>query len=246
MKEPEGATLDIVYRPVWEVDTPLVDLFQARPILRTADGVEIPNYMPLVRLPTIEATMKRQVKYLNQAFQALHIRFERGERFRLLVRINSLALATTEAASVVTEVFRGLSKGVRDNVVIEVSDFPQNMSLDNMDDITIPLMPFFDNLLACPELDRTDYTLFANLNYAGVTMHLNDKPMDLKLAGKLLQLFASRAAPRRLPMWVLGLPSQEVANVARMSEAAALSGSYMDADSMLPGPPLDGNQPFMV
>lgn len=246
MKEPEGATLDIVYRPVWEIDTPQVDLFQARPILRTADGEEIPNYMPLVRLPSIEATMKRQVKYLNQAFQALHIRFERGERFRLLVRINSLALATTEAASVVTEVFRGLSKDVRDNVVIEVSDFPQNMSLDNMDDITIPLMPFFDNLLACPELDRTDYTLFANLNYAGVTMHLNDKPMDLKLAGKLFELFASRAAPRRLPMWVLGLPSQEVANVARMSEAAALSGSYMDADSMRPGPALNGNQPFMV
>ena len=246
MKEPEGATLDITYRPVWEIDAPQVDLFQARPILRTSGGEEIPNYMPLVRLTTIDATMKRQVTYLNQAIQALRIRFARGERFRLLVRINSLALATSEAASVVTEVFRGLSKEERDHMVIEVSDFPQNMSLDNMDDITIPLMPFFDNLLACPELDRTDYTLFANLNYAGVTMHLNDKPMDLKLAGKLFSLFSSRAAPRRLPMWVLGIPSQDVANVARMSEASVLSGAYMDADSVMPGPVITDNRPFMV
>lgn len=246
MKEPEGATLDITYRPVWEIDKPEIDLFQARPVLRTADGEEIPNYMPLVRLTTIDATMKRQVKYLKQAFQALRLRFERGERFRLLVRINSLALATTEAASIVTDVFRELNVEERQHIVVEVTDFPQNMSLDNMDDITIPLMPFFDNLLACPELDRTDYTLFANLNYAGVCLDLGDKPMDLKLAGKLFELFASRAAPRRLPMWILGIPAQDVANVARISQAAVLSGAYMDADSMLPGPVMTGNQPFMT
>lgn len=70
-KEPEGSTLDITYRPVWEVDHTPVDLFYAKPILRLENGDEVPNSMPLVRLDTVDATMKRQVKYLKQAFQAL-------------------------------------------------------------------------------------------------------------------------------------------------------------------------------
>jgi len=246
VKEPKDTTLDIVYRPIWEIDKPKVDLFQAKALLRTADGKEIPNYMPLVRLSSIDATMKRQVQYLKQAFQGLRLRFERGERFRLLVHINSLALATSEAASVITAIFRDLTTEERDHILIKVSDFPQNMSLNNMDDITIPLMPFFTTLLACPEQDRTDYTLFANLNYAGVCLNLNDKPMTLKLAGKLFQLFASRATSCRLPIWIFGIPTQEVAKVARLSQAAVLSGAYMDSESMLPGPVITGNQPFMV
>lgn len=246
VKEPEGATLDIVYRPVWEVDHTPVDLFYAKPIFRDGGGDEIPGFMPLVRLDTVEATMKRQIKYLKQAFEALALRFERGERFRMMVRINSVALATQEAASEVTDTFRLLNKDQRKHVVVEVSDFPKNLSVDNMDDITIVLMPFFDTLVARPAQDMTDYTLFANLNYAGVLLDLSDKAVDLKLAGQLFKLFASRAELRRLPMWIFGLPTQQIAKLARISGATALSGAYIDADSMLPGPVIEGNQPFMV
>lgn len=245
-KEPEGSTLDIAYRPVWEVERTPVDLFYAKPILRDRAGDEIPGSMPLVRLDTVEATAKRQVKYLKQAFEALAMRFERGDRFRMMVRINSVAVATAEAASEVTDTFRLLDKEQRKHVVIEVSDFPKNLSLDNMDDITIVLMPFFDTIVARPAQDMTDYTLFANLNYAGVLLDLGDKTIDLKLAGQLFKLFASRAEFRRLPMWLFGLPNQQIAKLARISKAAALSGAYMDMDSMLPGPPIEGDQPFMV
>ena len=246
IKEPEGSTPDVVYRPVWEVERTPVDLFYAKPILRDPAGDEIPNSMSLVRLDTVEATMKRQVKYLKQAFQAFAMRYERGERFRLLVQVNSVALATAEAASEVTAVFRGLSTELRKCVVIEVSDFPKNMSVDNMDDITVVLMPFFDTLIARPAQTMTDYTLFANLNYAGVVLDFRDKAVDLKLAGQLLKLFASRAEARRLPMWIFGLPTQQIAKLARISQAAALSGAYMNYDSMLPGPIIEGNQPFMM
>lgn len=246
VKEPEGSTLDIVYRPVWEVERAPVDLFYAKPVLRLENGEEAPGFMPLVRLDTVEVTAKRQVKYLKQAFEALALRFERGERFRMMVRINSVAVATSEAASDVTDTFRLLSPEQRRHVVVEVSDFPKNLSVDNMDDITIVLMPFFDTIVARPAQDMTDYTLFANLNYAGVVLDLGDKALDLKLAGQLFKLFASRAEFRRLPMWILGLPNQQIAKLARISQAAALSGAYMDADSMLPGPVIEGNQPFMV
>jgi len=246
VKEPEGSTLDIVYRPVWEVERPSVDLFYAKPILREENGDAIPGSMPLMRLDTVEATMKRQCKYLKQAFEALALRFDRGERFRLMVRINSVALATHEAASEVTDAFRLLSKDQRKHVVVEVSDFPQNLSVSNMDDITIPLMPFFDTLVARPAQDMTDYTLFANLNYAGVLLDLGDKAIDVKLAGQLLKLFSSRAEVRRLPMWIFGLNTLQLAKLARICQAAALSGAYMDLDSMLPGPVIEGNQAFMV
>ncbi|HEY9163802.1 MAG TPA: hypothetical protein VIN57_04245, partial [Magnetovibrio sp.] len=83
IKEPEGATLDIVYRPVWEIERTPVDLFYAKPVLRDAAGDVLPSFMPLVRLDTVDATMKRQVKYLKQAFEAMALRFERGDRFRM-------------------------------------------------------------------------------------------------------------------------------------------------------------------
>lgn len=246
VKEPEGAMLDIVYRPVWEVERPSVDLFYAKPILRLENGDEVPGSMPLVRLDTVEATMKRQCKYLKLAFETLTLRFDRGERFRLMVRINSVALATQEAASEVTDAFRLLTKDQRKCVVVEISDFPQNLSVHNMDDITIPLMPFFDTLVARPAQDMTDYTLFANLNYASVLLDLSDKAVDLKLAGQLFKLFSSRAELRRLPMWIFGLSTLQLAKLARISQAAVLSGAYMDCDSLLPGPVIEGNQPFMV
>lgn len=246
MKEPEGSTLDIVYRPIWQVDTHSVDLFYAKPILRDQSGDEINGSMPLVRRDTVEATAKRQVRYLKQAFEALTLRFERGDRFRIMVRLNSVAVATAESASMVTDVFRTLSKEQRDHVCVEVSDFPQNLSVDNMDDITLVLMPFFDTLIARPNNDMTDYTLFANLNYAGVSLDLADKPMDLKLAGKVFKVFQERAERRRLDMWIMGLAGQDVAKVARLHQAKTLSGAYMNADSILPGPVIEGNQPFMI
>lgn len=246
MKEPTGATLDIVYRPVWQTDQARVDVFYAKPILRAESGDELPGYMPLIRQPTVEATMLRQVRYLKQAFQALHLRFERGERFRMLVRINSVALATTEAASVVTETMRLLSNEERKFVIPQITDFPESLSLNTLDEITIPLMAFFDTWLAQPEKTQSDFTPFANLNYGGVTMDLLDKPMDLKLAGKVFQLFAQRASHRRLPTWVLGLANAELAKVARICGINVLSGAYMDMDSMLPGPVIEGQEEFMV
>jgi len=48
-KEPEGSTLDIVYRPVWEVERPSVDLFYAKPILRLANGDEVQGVLRQLR-----------------------------------------------------------------------------------------------------------------------------------------------------------------------------------------------------
>lgn len=246
MKEPTGAILDTVYRPVWETDKTHVDLFYAMAVMRDEAGNELADLMPLVRQPTVEATMQRQVKYLKQAFEALHMRFERGERFRMLVRINSVALATSEAAGEVTEVMRTLTVEERHHIIPEIIAFPKSLSLNTLDDITIPLMAFFDRWLAQPEKEQADFTPFSNLNYAGVTLDLFDKPMDLKLAGKVFKLFAQRASHRRLPTWVLGLATPELAKVARICGINVLSGAYMDMDSMLPGPVIEGDQDFMV
>lgn len=244
--KPPSRHISILYRPVWEIDKPEVDLFYAQPVFRDDDDTIIKGEQPLVRLDTVEATAKRQVKYLNQAFKTLADHEAQGKLYRLVVRIHTLALATDEAAGMVTEAVRLLTSDQRKRVVVEVTDFPESLSVINMDDITIPLMPFFDTLVARPNNDMTDYTLFANLNYAGVSLSMGDRPIDLKLAGKVFKVFAERAQFRRLPMWVLGLPTLEVAKVARISGAQVLSGSYMDADKDEPGPPLAGKQSFMV
>lgn len=246
VKEPEGASLDIVYRPVWDTSRTGVDLFYARPILRDEAGEMLPGMTPLVRQPTVEGTLQRQIQYLSQAIEALRLRFGRGERFRLLVRINSVALATSEAAGEVTDVLRTLNAEERAHIVPEIIDFPKSLSLNTLDDITIPLMAFFDTWIARPEKEQADFTPFANLNYSGVTLDLLDTPMDLKLAGKVFKLFIQRSSHRRLPTWILGLPTPELAKLARISGANMLAGAYMDRDSVLPGPAVEGDEPFMV
>lgn len=243
---PNNRHVSTLYRPVWEVERSDVDMFYALPVFRDDDGAVRTGEPPLVRLDTVEATAKRQVKYLTQAFQTLMDHEAQGKIYRLAVRIHTLSLATDEAAGMVTDVIRMLNKDQRKRVAVEVTDFPDVLSVINMDDITIPLMPFFDTLIARPNKAMTDYTLFANLNYAGVSLDLGDKPIDLKLAGQVLRIFSERAEFRRLPTWVLGLPGQEVAKVARIAGAHALSGAYMDRDRDEPGPPITGQQPFMV
>lgn len=246
VKEPEGAILDVVYRPLWQTHKTSVDLFYARPFLRDDVGTEILGAAPLVRQQTVEATMARQINYLQKAFQALHICFERGERFRMLVRINSLALATSEAAAQVTETFRTLSREERAHIIPEILEFPKSLSLNTLDDITIPLMAFFDTWIAHPEKQQSDFTPFANLNYSGVSLDLFDKPMDLKLASKVIQLFTQRASHRRLPTTIHGLATPQLAKLARIANADVLSGAYMDMDSLSPGPVLEGPEPFMI
>ncbi|MEG3617222.1 hypothetical protein V5T82_02030 [Magnetovibrio sp. PR-2] len=244
MKIPEGATQDIIYRPVWAVDRPAVDMFYALPIMRSEDGAVIKGLNPLDRHPTVEATMMHQVKYLTQALQALQRSAKLGEPIRLVVRINSVALATKEAAGEVTEELRVLSDDERKQIVPEIVEFPKSLSMETMDDITIPLMAFFDTWIARPEKEHADFTPFANLNYGGVTLDLEDKPLDLKLAGKIFQLFALRASHRRLPTWLLGVPTLELAKLARIAGMQVISGSYMNMDDGMPGPVLEGDQPF--
>ena len=43
-------------------------------------------------------------------------------------------------------------------------------------------------------------------------------------------------------MWVFGI----LTNVVRISQATVLRGQYMNEDSMLPGPVITDNRPFMV
>jgi len=246
VKNSSDTSQDILFRPVWQPGQPHTDLFYAKPILRDGGGQEIFGKMPLARLPTVDATMQRQVTYLKQTFQALHMAFERGQRVRLLVRFHSLALATTEAATEVTDTMRSLSNDERRHIIPEIINFPKSLSLNTLDDITIPLMAFFGTWLAQPEKEQSSFTPFANLNYAGVILDLDDKPMDLKLAEKIIQLFVQRASHRRLPTWVLGIATPELARVARICGVYALSGAYMNMDSQTLGPALDGHQDFCV
>ena len=246
MKIPEGAVQDIVYRPIWGVESPGTDIFYALPVMRSDDGTLIKGLNPLDRQPTVEATMLHQVKYLNLAVDTLQRSCRLGQPCRLVLRINSVALATKEAASEVTEQLRVLDKDQRKLIIPEIVEFPKSLSLETMDDITIPLMAFFDSWIARPEKEHADFTPFANLNYGGVTLDLEDQALDLKLAGKIIQLFAQRASHRRLPTWLLGVPTMELAKLARIAGMQVISGVYMKMDNDIPGPVLEGAQAYEV
>ena len=246
MKIPEGASQDVIYRPVWSVDRPGTDIYYALPIMRSDDGTLIDGLNPLDRHPTVEATMLHQVRYLRQAMEALQRTTKLGQNIRMVLRINSVALATKEAAGEVTEELRILSDDERKLIIPEIVEFPKSLSMETMDDITIPLMAFFNSWIARPEKEHADFTPYANLNYGGVTLDLEDKPLDLKLAAKVFQLFGQRASHRRLPTWLLGVANMELAKLARIAGIQVISGAYMGMDDQIPGPILSGDQPFMV
>ena len=77
----------------------------------------------------------------------------------------------------------------------------------------------------------TDFTVFTNCNFFAVSLDLEGRGMGTgDSLGKLLEFFA-KTAKKRLKAYIQGIAGQDVADRVRKSDAFAMDGPYLGADS---------------
>ena len=136
-----------------------------------------------------------------------------------------------EAATVIVQTIKELPEELRSAVIVEFFDFPKTLTLEILGDITIPVLPFFDNYMAEPSAGMTDFTVFANLNYFGVSLDLESSGAAGDDAVADMTAFWAEATNRRLKVLLQGVKEQGLADKAIQYECFALDGPLIGEDS---------------
>jgi len=222
--------MKVLYRPVLLVNHEATDFYRCLPV-RLKNGVETARGKKALRYNNeIIETAEKNARVLSLAFADLTRAHAAGKKVRLIVPINSYAIASGDAATLIVKAIRELDEALRAAVIVEVYEFPKSLTLDMLADMTIPFLPFFDKFLAEPRPEMTDFTMFANSNYFGVSLNLGGRVEKGEDAVAVMTKFWAEATNRRLKVVVQGITEQDVADKATQYEAFALDGSLLGAD----------------
>ena len=224
--------MNIVYRPVRLINREVLDTFRSIPVSEKPDGTRIVDKRLLTHDKDILATAGRNAEILSAAFNDLTKAFAAGNRFRLIVPINSYSLASGECATLIVRAMKELDESLRDAVIAEFVDLPKSLNLDMLGDLTVPVLPFFDKYLAEPRpISSTDsFTMYSNCNYFGVSLNLEafEETGDQALA--LLTEFWAEATKSRLKVVIEGISDQALIDKAQQYEVFALDGPIIAPD----------------
>ena len=192
-----------------------------------ADSADVKGHDPLEHGGDIASTAKRAAEFLETAFTELVRAHAVGARMRLIVPVNSYALASNAGSTVLVRAVKTLPEILRTSVIVEVYQFPRSLTLDALDGITIPLLPFFSFYIARPPVAVEDFTVFANCNYQGICLDLDACGEDRE---ERLTASWAGAAKARLKLFVHGIASQAEADAARRYQVLGMDGPFLGED----------------
>jgi len=222
--------MPVLYRPTLLINRESIDTFRCLPMTKAQDGSRLLGKAALRHGRDVLATAERNAAVLSEAFAQLKAAHAAGKRYRLIVPVNSYAVATTAAATLMVKAIKGLPEALRQTVIVELFDFPRTMSPDLLGDITVPLLAFFDKYLAEPNPKDEDYTIFSNLNYFGVSLDLESRGAKGDEAMALMTRFWAEGTKRRLKVVIQGIEEPAIADKARQYEAFAIDGPLLGSD----------------
>ena len=228
--------MPITYRPARILDREKIDTFRCIPVSEDTNGGIIAGKPALQHDRDIMLTAKENATVLRQAFKDLSHAFDSGHKIRMIVPVNSYALASSETSSLMVQAFKELDPAIRKDVILDVFDFPNPLTLDILDDITIRLMPFFDKLMAEPASDMDDFSPFTNCNYFGISIDLEARDITGDEAISVMTKFWGEATKRRLKVTVQGVTDAELSEKATRYEAFLQDGPYIGKDVSEPVP----------
>lgn len=153
-------------------------------------------------------------KILRDAAGHLRSAANRGEAPRLVVPLNGMALGVRAVADAFATECRDLEKGFRDQLTFEVFNLPKGASLSQVDDIAILLYSFCRQYLARPKPGKPEFKVFANCNFSGISLNLQDKSWPVERLTPFLGDFVEGAKHNRLVTYLHGVGTGDVAEVA--------------------------------
>ncbi len=231
-----ASQMDIRYRPFIGHGDNMIKGFRCQPFFRDHEGREFGVETVLGHRGNIENTAGRNAAVLSVAFKTLARAIGQKQSLLLIVPVNSIALASRDGATAICRAFDELQDACKSAVIVEVFNLPKRVSVDSLGDITIPMLLYVSKFLATPHPETEDYSVFANLNYVGLTHSHSNAGKTAEERKKALTKFWSETTKARLKLCVSDIDDLEAAEQARQYEALAMDGPAIGIASEQLGP----------
>jgi hypothetical protein len=224
--------MEVVYRPVKLLNREVLDTFRCLPVSENSDGTVTADKRLLVHEKDVLATATKNAEVMSKAFAELSKAHAVGNRCRMIVPLNSYALASGEGATLIVQVLRELDKSLSGAVIVEYIDMPQSLNLDMLADMMVPALPFLDKYLAEPRpiSNKDNFTIYSNCNYFGVSLNMEKFPETRDAAVGLLTEFWAEATKSRLKVVIQGVKEQAILDKAQQYEVFAMDGPLIGPD----------------
>lgn len=220
-------TIHVRFWPVLRVGAEQAETYRCQPVLETAAGKKVSGPAMLEHRGDAQDTAERNAEVVRRSFSNLVKASHLGPPPRLIVPVDCSCLALKEGATAIVTEIKKLAEPLRRAVVMEVVNLPALLSLNILEDATIPLLPFCDFLIARPNPGMEDYVMFANCNYQGVSIDLKNRNLPSKVVHKRLKTFWAAARRARLQMFIEGIASKEAVETAERYEAEGMDGKLV-------------------
>lgn len=219
MAFPNGQ-LEIFFRPIVDPRDDQVRIYRAVPVLNTDDGAIVGAKQVLAYDGNPMETAARNAVILQHCAAALAAAHRSGRAVFLMLPVSAKALETKESSTAMVKTLKELPEVCSKAAISHVFDLPERVTLDTLDDVVVPLLITIDKFVLEPPADLDDYTDISSCNAQGVVLDLapgEGADMDLTKVW-------SRAAPRRLGIFVQNVEDESVLPMAERYEGRGVDG----------------------
>ena len=161
-----------------------------------------------------ELLAKNTVGTIKQVANFLYNAQLEGIAEEVLMPINASALSLDTVARAFTSACREHLNPYVGQVIFEMMNLPTKLSIDYLDNLGILVYLFGPNYIARPDPSRTDFTIFANTNFQGVSFDLKNKAWPVDKIQPHLEKFCQSADRNRLKPYLLGAATPEIQSAA--------------------------------
>lgn len=212
--------LEVFFRPIVDPRDEQVRIYRAVPVLNSDDGSKIGAKQVLAHDGDPMDTAERNAVVLQHCAAALAAAHSAGNAVFLMLPISAKALETKESSTAMVKVLKDLPDVCAKAAISHVFDLPDRVTLDTLDDVVVPLLITIDKFVLEPPAELEDYTDISSCNAQGVVLDMapgEGANMDLT---KLW----SRAAPRRLGIFVQNADNEDIIPMAERYEGRGVDG----------------------
>lgn len=213
-----------LFQPVLLQGQEVINTFRAVPTITLANGTVRSGSDVISYMGDLLKTAKINSLVLDAAFSQLVKANDSGKNLRMIIPINSYSVVGNEGATLIVNSIKKLPKELRGNVIVELFDFPEEVPMSILEDVVVPLFPFFQHFVAVPPDDMEDYTVFANCNFMGVCINLERTEQGDEEANKLVTKFWASGTKRRLKLFFEGVSEPAIKETAERYEAMGIDG----------------------
>ena len=215
-----GGQLDIFFRPVIDPRNMQVRIYRVIPVLTTAEGVRVGVKQVLEHGGDPVDTAMRNVLVIQQAAMALSAAHDAGNQVFLMFPVSARAMETKESATIVVKGIKGLADVCAKAGILHLFDLRDRPRLNDLDGLVIPLLIRFDKYVIEPPAGLEDYVAISSCNAQGVVIDMGPE----HISEKDLTALWSRAAPRRLGVFVQNVCDGAVIPLAQRYESRGIDG----------------------